>query len=66
MTTTMKISLNTSKYNITKFIPYEMKNKDIVTYLHIWSNEIFLFHCIMEVWMYVFVPGFLLPIEGMK
>ena len=34
MTTTMKISLNTSNFNNTKFRPYEMKNKDIVTYLY--------------------------------
>jgi len=34
MTTTMKISLNTSNFNSTKIRPYEMKNKDIVTYLY--------------------------------
>ena len=34
MTIAMKISLNTSKFIITKFRPYEMKDKDIVTYLY--------------------------------
>jgi len=35
MTTAMKISLNTSNFNNTKIRPYEMKNKDIVTYLYV-------------------------------
>jgi len=34
MTIAIKISLNTSNFNNTKFRPYEMKNKDIVTYIY--------------------------------
>jgi len=72
MTTAMKISLNTSNFINTKFRPYEMKNKDIVAYIYIyiyiyiWSNENLFIYCIMEFWMYVFGPGFLLPIGVMK
>jgi len=60
MTTAMKINLNTSKFR-----PYEIKDKNIVTYI-CGAIKILLFHCIMEFKMYVFVPGFLLPIGVMK